>query len=64
MLATGAVTCPRCGFRFDVGYSRIVSCRTCSLATLGDCEYVRCPACGHEFAYKRAPRSWRSLQLP
>ena len=51
------VKCPRCGFVFDVGYSRIISCRTCALAPLGDCEYVKCPECGYEFPYKKAPFS-------
>lgn len=43
--------CPKCGFVFDVSYARAVSCAGCPSATLGNCGYVRCPRCGHEFPY-------------
>lgn len=43
------VTCPKCGFRFDVGYGRAFACADCPDATLGDCKFIKCPKCEHEF---------------
>ncbi|MEM3445306.1 MAG: hypothetical protein QXJ27_02075 [Thermoplasmata archaeon] len=43
------VTCPNCGFRFDTSYGRSFACKGCASATFGDCGYVKCPKCGHEF---------------
>jgi len=45
------ITCPKCGFTFDISYSRAVSCMGCPYATFGNCGYIRCPRCGHEFPY-------------
>lgn len=44
------ITCPECGFQFDILYARTVSCQGCDkmLSSLS-CEYVRCPKCGFEF---------------
>ncbi len=43
------VTCPKCGFRFDVSYARTFACSGCTLAPFGSCGYIRCPKCGYEF---------------
>jgi len=43
------VKCPKCGFKFDISYSRAISCGGCPAASLGSCGYVKCPRCGHEF---------------
>ncbi|OYT52594.1 hypothetical protein B6U66_01335 [Candidatus Bathyarchaeota archaeon ex4484_135] len=41
------VTCPRCGFRFDLSYARTFACMGCP--SLVQCSMVKCPRCGHEF---------------
>ncbi|UCG44538.1 MAG: hypothetical protein JSV58_03800 [Candidatus Bathyarchaeota archaeon] len=41
------VVCPKCGFRFDVGYARVYACGTCPSAV--SCDHVKCPQCNHEF---------------
>ncbi|MEM4587613.1 MAG: hypothetical protein QXP17_02715 [Candidatus Jordarchaeales archaeon] len=43
------VSCPKCGFSFDVSYSRVFACSGCSSSALGDCGFIRCPRCKHEF---------------
>ncbi len=43
------VTCPKCRFTFDVGYSRISACKGCPSSAMGDCGYIKCPKCEHEF---------------
>lgn len=58
------VECPNCGFKFDLTYSRAVACGGCSYATLGDCGYIRCPKCGHEFTYQAGWNSRREMNLP
>ncbi|MEM1662158.1 MAG: hypothetical protein QXP72_00285 [Desulfurococcaceae archaeon] len=40
--------CPKCGFRFDITYSRAFSCGGCPYVTFGNCNYVKCPKCGFE----------------
>jgi len=45
--------CPRCGFRFDVSYSRAVVCGGCPYVTFGNCNYVKCPRCGYEDAIEK-----------
>jgi uncharacterized C2H2 Zn-finger protein len=47
---SGFMTCPKCGFQFNIIYARTVSCQGCSkmLSSLS-CEYVKCPKCGFEF---------------
>ncbi|MEM2146297.1 MAG: hypothetical protein QW279_13115 [Candidatus Jordarchaeaceae archaeon] len=44
------MTCPKCGFQFDILYARTVSCQDCArmLSSLS-CEYIKCPKCGFEF---------------
>jgi len=46
--STKWVTCPECGFEFNVIYSRAIACHGCPESVFG-CEYVRCPKCNHEF---------------
>ena len=41
------VTCPRCGFRFDLSYARAIACSGCP--SLVQCSLVKCPKCGYEF---------------
>ena len=41
--------CPKCGFIFALSYARTFSCSGCPMSVLNDCDYVRCPNCGHEF---------------
>jgi len=41
------VTCPRCGFRFDLSYARAFACSGCP--SLVQCSMVKCPKCGYEF---------------
>jgi len=61
------ITCPKCGFQFDVLYARAISCQGCPrLASDLSCELVRCPKCDHEFPVPRsairavqALRKWR-----
>jgi len=45
------VRCPRCGFEFDVSYSRTFSCAGCP--SMVSCNYVKCPKCGYEFMPRR-----------
>ncbi|MEM1507056.1 MAG: hypothetical protein QXU02_03875 [Candidatus Bathyarchaeia archaeon] len=49
------ITCPECGFQFDILYARAVSCQSCDriLSSLS-CEYVKCPKCGFEFKTSRS----------
>lgn len=47
------LVCPKCGFRFDVSYSRAFACRGCP--SLVSCDYVKCPKCDYEFPVQRAP---------
>ncbi|MCC7572157.1 MAG: hypothetical protein KO464_02060 [Candidatus Methanofastidiosum sp.] len=42
------VKCPKCGFVFSKQYSRVVSCKTCAMATSG-CVMIKCPRCQEEF---------------
>jgi len=58
------ITCPRCGFQFDVLYARAVSCQGCSrMLTSLSCEYVKCPKCGFEFQIsERAIKSVRAIK--
>jgi len=42
------VSCPKCGSKFSVSYSRAFACSGCYRASLG-CTYVKCPNCGYEF---------------
>ncbi|KYC45101.1 MAG: hypothetical protein APG12_01315 [Candidatus Methanofastidiosum methylothiophilum] len=42
------VKCPKCGFVFSKQYSRVVSCKTCAMATSG-CVLIKCPRCQEEF---------------
>ncbi|MBS7639132.1 MAG: hypothetical protein QW600_01790 [Candidatus Bathyarchaeia archaeon] len=50
-----AVTCPKCGFQFDILYARTISCQGCNriLSSLS-CEYVKCPRCEFEFPLSRS----------
>jgi transposase len=43
------VVCPKCKFRFDIGYGRTFACIVCSLSSFGSCGLVKCPKCGNEF---------------
>jgi hypothetical protein len=43
------VLCPKCGFRFDTSYGRIMACGDCPSATIGNCGYAKCPKCEHEW---------------
>ncbi|MEM2136697.1 MAG: hypothetical protein QXI93_01935 [Candidatus Methanomethylicia archaeon] len=43
------LTCPKCGFKFDLTYSRTFSCGGCQYSVFGSCGYAKCPKCGHEF---------------
>ena len=42
------VKCPKCGFVFSKQYSRVVSCKSCAMATSG-CVMIKCPKCQEEF---------------
>ncbi|MGD2246966.1 MAG: hypothetical protein PVF58_01065 [Candidatus Methanofastidiosia archaeon] len=42
------VQCPKCKSRFSKSYSRVTSCKGCPQSA-GQCAYIRCPTCGHEF---------------
>ncbi|MEM2464940.1 MAG: hypothetical protein QXL85_04925 [Candidatus Bathyarchaeia archaeon] len=44
------LSCPKCGFQFDILYARAISCKGCDriLSNLS-CEYIKCPKCGFEF---------------
>ncbi|MCX8175931.1 MAG: hypothetical protein N3E48_01705 [Candidatus Bathyarchaeota archaeon] len=41
------LTCPNCGFRFDVSYGRTFACGSCP--SVVQCSMAKCPKCGHEF---------------
>lgn len=41
------VKCPKCGYEFDISYSRVFTCGSCPRVV--SCEYIKCPKCGHEF---------------
>ncbi|MCD6480093.1 hypothetical protein J7L65_04845 [Candidatus Bathyarchaeota archaeon] len=41
------LTCPRCGFTFDISYGRAFACQGCPSSV--SCSYMRCPKCGYEF---------------
>ncbi|MBS7632548.1 hypothetical protein KEJ15_02850 [Candidatus Bathyarchaeota archaeon] len=41
------VTCPKCGFSFDITYGRAFACSSCPSSV--QCSYAKCPKCGHEF---------------
>ncbi|MCW3975844.1 MAG: hypothetical protein NWE86_06350 [Candidatus Bathyarchaeota archaeon] len=43
------LTCPKCGSRFDISYSRAFACSGCPSASLGNCGLIKCPNCSHEF---------------
>ncbi|MBS7250186.1 MAG: hypothetical protein Q6366_015500 [Candidatus Freyarchaeota archaeon] len=60
-MSSGNVTCPKCGFTFNLSYSRTFACGSCPSAALGDCGYIKCPKCKHEFESPRAQqiRGWR-----
>lgn len=45
--------CPKCGFKFDITYSRALVCSGCPTATFGNCRYVKCPRCGYEDFYEK-----------
>lgn len=49
MPSKNLVTCPRCGFTFDISYARITACKGCDFSVLGECGYIKCPKCGYEF---------------
>jgi len=42
------VKCPKCGFVFSKQYSRVVSCKTCPMATSG-CVMIKCPGVKKNF---------------
>ncbi|RLF08001.1 MAG: hypothetical protein DRJ69_06600 [Thermoprotei archaeon] len=44
------LTCPRCGFTFDVSYARTFACRGCPSSVSG-CGYMRRPSCGYEWPF-------------
>ncbi|MEM3536479.1 MAG: hypothetical protein QXF44_01750 [Candidatus Bathyarchaeia archaeon] len=41
------VSCPKCGFSFDITYGRAFACSGCASSV--HCEMAKCPKCGHEF---------------
>jgi len=43
------ITCPYCGFTFDLSYARTFACAGCPSSVTGSCGYVKCPKCGREF---------------
>ncbi|MFX0168866.1 MAG: hypothetical protein ACFE89_05835 [Candidatus Hodarchaeota archaeon] len=43
------VQCPKCGFRFDTSYGRVMACGNCPSASMGNCGYAKCPRCEHEW---------------
>jgi uncharacterized C2H2 Zn-finger protein len=42
------LTCPECGFTFEISYARTFACRGCPSSAVG-CNYAKCPSCGHEW---------------
>lgn len=58
------LTCPKCGFEFDLIYARAVSCQSCPrLIDEIHCDLVRCPKCDSEFPVSpRAAGAIRKLQ--
>ena len=62
----GMLRCPKCGFQFDIKYSRAMMCSHCNLSVLGDCGYAICPRCGYEFPIKPGTggsvSGWSSIQ--
>ncbi|HDI46410.1 MAG TPA: hypothetical protein ENF82_01220 [Candidatus Methanomethylia archaeon] len=56
------ITCPYCGFRFSLMYSRVVECSGCREVAFGRCGYARCPKCHREFPLsmgKGSPLPWK-----
>ncbi|MET1160534.1 MAG: hypothetical protein ABWW65_06185 [Thermoprotei archaeon] len=51
--------CPRCGFEFDISYSRAMACGGCPYVTFGNCRYVKCPRCGYEDSIEAFMRQTR-----
>ncbi|OYT44620.1 hypothetical protein DRO29_00165 [Candidatus Bathyarchaeota archaeon] len=48
------ITCPKCGYKFDILYARAFSCQGCPrLSSTLSCELIRCPNCDHEFPTPR-----------
>jgi len=45
------ISCPKCGYQFDISYARALACRGCPFSAIGDCGYIKCPKCGYEFPY-------------
>lgn len=41
------ITCPQCGYSFDISYGRAFACAGC--ASNVSCSYAKCPKCSHEF---------------
>ncbi|RLI05325.1 hypothetical protein DRO22_02880 [Candidatus Bathyarchaeota archaeon] len=62
-----SITCPKCGYQFDILYARAISCQGCQrLSSNLSCDMVRCPNCDYEFPVPRsatraveALRRWR-----
>lgn len=46
------LVCPECGKKFNLFYSRLVSCEGCPYSAEG-CEFVRCPRCDNEFLLEK-----------
>jgi len=50
------ISCPKCGFRFNITYARAKSCTTCPVLIYNrTCEYIKCPNCGYEFTPQSIP---------
>lgn len=59
-----SLTCPKCGYEFDILYARAVSCQACR-RLIGElyCDMARCPQCDHEFpTTQRVVNAVRKLQ--
>jgi hypothetical protein len=48
------ITCPSCGFEFNLMYSRAFACAGCRYSVTG-CKAARCPKCDHEFHMDETP---------
>jgi uncharacterized C2H2 Zn-finger protein len=46
--------CPKCGFEFNLMYSRAFACAGCRYSISG-CNAARCPKCDHEFHIHETP---------
>ncbi|MEM2926254.1 MAG: hypothetical protein QXO94_02155 [Candidatus Bathyarchaeia archaeon] len=58
------LTCPKCGFEFDILYARAMSCQSCpKLIDEIYCHLVRCPRCDYEFPInQRVTNALKRLQ--